>query len=79
MPQMCKFVYDFYANKVAAMVEMAKPPPVLPNPDEVIVQSEQQPRKGAIHPGGDDSEDEDGVVVDKNEKMIVNEVLDGTG
>ena len=28
MPQMTKFVYDFYANKVAAMTEISKPPAI---------------------------------------------------
>jgi len=61
MTQMCKFVYDFYANKVAAMAEMSKPVVGLKNPDAAVEATSKGPggKAAGQHPGDDrDSDDE---------------------
>ena len=75
MPQMCKFVYDFYADKVAAMKAIVKPLDVEPGKIEIS----KAGHKTSQHPGDDrDSDDEaEGKETKKKEKeevLIVNEV-----
>ena len=77
MPQMCKFVYDFYANKVASMAEIAAAAAAkkLPmEPDEKIKATKPEGRLGQ-HPGEDRDSDDD--MEDKKPQefpQIVNEV-----
>merc|ERR1712241_569063 len=70
MPQMTKFVYDFYANKVAAMNEISKPPQIN-KLDDHQVQGKESKHKVGQHPGDDrgDSDDEKSAYPE-----IVNEV-----
>ena len=60
MPQMTKFVYDFYANKVAAMTELSKPPQISKLEDHEFKVKELEHKVGQ-HPGDDrgDSDEED--------------------
>lgn len=56
MPQMCKFVYDFYAQKVAALSEISKP---LKQLEAGKVEASQPQSKTGQHPADDrDSDDE---------------------
>ena len=59
MPQMTKFVYDFYANKVAAMTEISKPPVMNKIEDNQVVGKGPDHKVGQ-HPGDErgDSDDE---------------------
>ena len=71
MPQMCKFVYDFYANKVAAMAEIAKP---LPKPEEGVKATKPEGKPGQ-HPSDDrDSDDEMEEKKPQEFPEIVNEI-----
>merc|ERR1711997_1107725 len=53
MGQMCKFVYDFYAQKVAAMAEIAKPAKPIPKLDDAKVGEVKSEHKTSQHPGDD--------------------------
>ena len=70
MPQMTKFVYDFYANKVAAMTEISKPPAINKIEDNQIEGKGPNHQVGQ-HPGDDrgDSDEEKSMYPE-----IVNEV-----
>ena len=70
MPQMTKFVYDFYANKVAAMTEISKPPEINKIEDNQV-EGKGPTHKVGQHPGDDrgDSDDEKSAYPE-----IVNEV-----
>ena len=74
MPQMTKFVYDFYANKVAAMSEISKPPQIN-KLDDHQVQGKELKHKVGQHPGDDRGDSDE----DPDEKTlypeIVNEVI----
>merc|ERR1711997_1344718 len=75
MPQMTKFVYDFYANKVAAMTEISKPPEINKIEDNQVEGSEIKHKVGQ-HPG-DDRGDSDNEAEDKSMyPAIVNEVIE---
>merc|ERR1719216_272085 len=75
MPQMTKFVYDFYANKVAAMTEISKPPQINKLEDHQVQGSEIKHKVGQ-HPG-DDRGDSDNEAEDKSMyPAIVNEVIE---
>ncbi len=71
MEQMCQFVYDFYAHRVAAMVEMNQPKQL----QKTELKISEPDGKTGTHPEDErDSDDEmDGKAV-MNE--IVNEVVD---
>ena len=69
-----KFVYDFYANKVAAMNEISKPPQIN-KLDDHQVQGKESKHKVGQHPGddrGDSDEENDGKTMYPE---IVNEVI----
>ena len=70
MPQMTKFVYDFYANKVAAMTEISKPPEINKIEDNQV-EGKGPTHKVGQHPGDErgDSDDEKSAYPE-----IVNEV-----
>ena len=74
MPQMTKFVYDFYANKVAAMSEISKP---LSKLEDHQVEGKAIKHKVGQHPGDDrgDSDNEDEPEKSQYPE-IVNEVID---
>ena len=75
MPQMTKFVYDFYANKVAAMTEISKPPQINKLEDHQVQGSEIKHKVGQ-HPG-DDRGDSDNEAEEKSMyPAIVNEVIE---
>ncbi len=71
MPDMCKFVYDFYAKKVAALAQMAKP---IPKPDEAVVSEVKADHKPSQHPGDDRDSDDEMEKPEKTFEPIVNEV-----
>ena len=76
MPQMTKFVYDFYANKVAAMTEISKPPQISRLEDEQIQSSELKHRISQ-HPGDERGDSDDEIEQEKPQfPAIVNEVMD---
>lgn len=59
MQNMCKFVYDFYAQKVAALSEIARPNKSIPTLEEGKVKQSKAEGKTSQHPGDDrDSDDE---------------------
>jgi len=78
MTQMCKFVYDFYANKVAAMAEIAKPAMPLNKPDDPVKTTKPEGKGPGQHPGDDRDDDSDddetGNKKPKEFPAIVNEV-----
>ena len=74
MSQMCKFVYDFYAQKVAAMSQISAKnvPKIVPKLDESKVTEAKAERKTGQHPADDRDSDEE---MEKSQfKEIVNEV-----
>ena len=78
MPQMCKFVYDFYAKKVAALAEISRPAQGISGLDEKQVEAAKAPRhKTGQHPA-DDRDSDDEIMEEKKNvkefKAIVNEV-----
>lgn len=74
MGQMCKFVYDFYAQKVAAMAEIAKPAKPIPKLDDAKVGEVKSEHKTSQHPGDDRDSDDEMEGKAKVFKPIVNEV-----
>merc|ERR1719210_1602308 len=59
MPKMCKFVYDFYAQKVAALTEISRPAKSIPTLEDAKVGEVKSEHKPSQHPGDDrDSDDE---------------------
>lgn len=75
MPQMCKFVYEFYASKVAALAEIARPAQAIASMDEKKVTESKAERKTGQHPADDrDSDDEMEEKKKPEFKAIVNEV-----
>ena len=76
MPQMTKFVYDFYANKVAAMTDICKPPQISKLEDQKV-QAKQLTHKVGQHPGDDRGDSDNEIEADKPVfTEIVNEVAD---
>lgn len=76
MPQMCKFVYDFYAQKVAALAEIARPAQAIASMDEKKVIESKAEHKTGQHPA-DDRDSDDEMMEEKKKpefKAIVNEV-----
>jgi hypothetical protein len=70
---MCKFVYDFYAQKVAAISELANSKVDL---EKAIIKTKPAGRTGQ-HPGDDrDSDDEMEGKAGSVIKEIVNEIQD---
>jgi len=81
MPQMTKFVYDFYAQKVAALSEIARPAQPLAAFDEKKLTEAKSDRKTGQHPADDrDSDDEMETKMENKKpaeyKKIVNEISD---
>ena len=71
---MCKFVYDFYAQKVAAMTQISQPndKKIAAKLNESEVKEAKSDRKTGQHPADDRDSDEE---MEKPEfKEIVNEV-----
>ena len=75
MPQMTKFVYDFYANKVAAMNEISKPPQISKLEDHQIQSSKLKHRVGQ-HPGDERGDSDEETEQEKQQfPEIVNELI----
>ena len=51
MPKMCKFVYDFYAQKVAALTEISRPAKSIPTLEDAKVGEVKSEHKPSQHPG----------------------------
>ena len=73
MPQMCKFVYDFYAKKVALLADITKPVK-LPSLEDTKVGEVKSEHKPSQHPGDDRDSDDEMEGKAKVFKPIVNEV-----
>ena len=69
MPQMCKFVYDFYANKVAAMAEISKPQAQPEQPEVGTIKTTTKPegKQTGQHPS-DDRDSDDEIMKDEKEE-----------
>ena len=74
MSHMCKFVYDFYAPKVAAMSQISAQnvPKIVPKLDESKVTEAKAEGKTGQHPADDRDSDEE--MEEPKFKEIVNEV-----
>lgn len=73
MPQMCKFVYDFYAQKVAALAEISRPKEAIASLEEKKVGQTKAGHKTGQHPA-DDRDSDDEMEGKKVYADIVNEV-----
>ena len=78
MTQMCKFVYDFYASKVAALQKIAVPAQAAANNEPGSnIKITKPDGKTSQHPGEDrDSDDEAEGKANVVLKEIVNEVAE---
>jgi intron-binding protein aquarius len=76
MPQICKFVYDFYAQKVAALADISRPTKSIPTLEGAKISEAKSEHKTSQHPGDDrDSDDEmEKKAAPAVFKQIVNEV-----
>ena len=77
MSQMCKFVYDFYAQKVAALAEISRPAKSIPKPEDAKVTEAKTNRRTGQHPADDRDSDDEMEKPDSKKpvfKKIVNEI-----
>lgn len=73
---MCKFVYDFYAQKVATLAEISRPSEAISSFEDKKVGEVKSKSKTGQHPA-DDRDSDDEMEEKKKEpvfKAIVNEV-----
>jgi hypothetical protein len=72
--QMCKFVYDFYAQKVAALSEINRTKMALEARKEIVLT--HPVGKTGQHPGDDRDSDDEMEGKTNIMKPIVNEIMD---
>ena len=71
---MCKFVYDFYAQKVAALSEISRTKMALEAKKEIVLT--HPTGKTGQHPGDDRDSDDEMEGKTNIMKAIVNEIMD---